>query len=104
MAQFDVYENTNHDTCEIFPYLLDIQADVLKELPTRVVVPLVLCSALNKTIPILTPQFNIIGTDVRMVTPQLVGVQIHILGTRICSLKEQRGVIIAALDLLVTGV
>lgn len=104
MAQFDVYANTNRDTSEIFPYLLDIQADVLKDLPTRVVVPLVLCSALNKTIPILTPQFKIIETEVRMLTPQLVGVQMHVLGTRICSLKERRGEIIAALDLLVTGV
>ena len=103
MAQFDVYENMNHDTCEIFPYLLDIQADVLNDLPTRVVVPLVLSSVLKKTIPILTPQFKIIETEVRMVTPQLVGVQMHVLGTRICSLKDQRGEIIAALDLLVTG-
>jgi hypothetical protein len=39
-----------------------------------------------------------------MLTPQLVGVQMHVLGTRICSLKERRGEIIAALDLLVTGV
>jgi len=103
MAQYDVYENTNHDTCEIFPYLLDIQADVLSDLPTRVVVPLVLSSVLNKTIPILTPQFKIFETEVRMVTPQLVGVQMHLLGPRICSLKDQRGEIIAALDLLVTG-
>jgi toxin CcdB len=103
MAQFDVYENMNHDTREIFPYLLDIQADVLNDLPTRVVVPLALSSVLNKTIPILTPQFKIIETEVKMVTPQLVGVQMHVLGTRICSLKDHRAEIIAALDLLVTG-
>ena len=103
MAQFDVYENMNLDTCKIFPYLLDIQADILSDLPTRIVVPLVLSSVLNKTIPILTPQFKINETEVRMVTPQLVGVQMHVLGTRICSLKDQRGEIVASLDLLVTG-
>jgi toxin CcdB len=103
MAQFDVYENTNHDTCEIFPYLLDIQADVLNDLPTRVVVPLVLSSVMNKSIPILIPQFKIIETEVRMVTPQLVGVQLAVLGTKVCSLKDHRGEIVAALDLLVTG-
>ena len=103
MAQFDVYENMNQGTRETFPYLLDIQADVLSDLPTRVVVPLVFSSVLKKTIPILTPQFNILETEVRMVTPQLVGVQLHLLGTRICSIKEQRAEIIAALDLLVTG-
>ncbi|MDD2735857.1 MAG: CcdB family protein [Desulfuromonadaceae bacterium] len=103
MAQFDVYENMDQVTCPTFPYLLDIQADILSDLPTRVVVPLVLSSVLNKSIPILTPQFAINETEVRMVTPQLVGVQTHILGSRICSLKDKRGDIIAALDLLVTG-
>lgn len=103
MSQFDVYENSNRETCETFPYLLDIQADVLSDLPTRVVVPLALSSVLTKTIPILTPQFKIMNTEVRMVTPQLVGIHIHVLGSRICSLKDRRGEIIAALDLLVTG-
>lgn len=51
MAQFDVYENTNRDTCKTFPYMLDIQAEVLNDLPTRVVVPLVSSSFLNKSIP-----------------------------------------------------
>jgi len=55
MAQYDVYENTNQETCQTFPYMLDIQADVLNDLPTRVVVPLVLSSLLKKSIPILTP-------------------------------------------------
>ena len=103
MAQFDVYENTNRDSCETFPYLLDIQADVLIDLPTRVVVPLALSSVLKKSIPVLTPLFTIGETEVRMVTPQLVGVQMNLLGARICTLKEHRGEIIAALDLLVTG-
>jgi toxin CcdB len=103
MAQFDVYENMNQDTRETFPYLLDIQADVLSDLPTRVVVPLVVSSVFKKAIPILTPQFIIIETEVRMVTPQLVGVQLHLLGSRICSIKERRTEIIAALDLLITG-
>jgi toxin CcdB len=102
MAQFNVYENSNQDTCEIFPYLLDIQADVLDDLPTRVVVPLALSSALKKTIPILTPQFKIADTEVIMVTPQLVGVPLQLLGSKVCSIKDQRAEIIAALDLLVT--
>lgn len=103
MAQFDVYENTDQNSSPTFPYLLDIQADILSDLPTRVVVPLVLSSVLNKSIPILTPPFTIMETEVKMVTPQLVGVQMHLLGSRICSLKEKRSDIVAALDLLVTG-
>jgi len=103
MAQFDVYENTNQETCQTFPYMLDIQAEVLNDLPTRVVVPLVLSALLKKTIPTLTPLFRIGETEVRMVTPQLVGVQMQILGSKLCSLKDHRDEIIAALDLLITG-
>jgi toxin CcdB len=91
------------NTREIFPYLVDIQADVLNDLPTRLVVPLVLSSVLKKTIPILTPSFKILNTEVRMVTPQLVGVPLQLLGSRIFSIKELRAEIIAALDLLITG-
>jgi hypothetical protein len=29
MAQFDVYKNTNSDTSQLFPYLLDIQNNIL---------------------------------------------------------------------------
>jgi toxin CcdB len=41
MAQFDVYENLNERTKNSIPFLLDIQNDVLKNLFTRVVIPLV---------------------------------------------------------------
>ena len=103
MAQFDVYENINPETRDIFPYLLDVQADILSNLPTRVVVPLITASAVNKPIPILNPRLEIGQTDVIMSTPQLVGVHLHVLGTRVCSLKDKRDVIITALDLLITG-
>lgn len=103
MAQFDAYENKNGETCEIFPFLLDVQSEVLSDLPTRVVVPLVLSTVLSKSIPVLTPLLKIMDVEVRMATPQLVGVHTNVLGSRICSLKDQRSEIIAALDLLFTG-
>ncbi len=103
MAQFDVYENINPETREIFPYLLDVQADILSDLPTRVVVPLVAASALNKPIPTLNPRLKIGQTGVIMATPQLVGVHMHVLGGKVCSLKDKRDVIIGALDLLFVG-
>lgn len=41
MAQFDVYINPNTATRKVIPYLLDVQADLLDTLTTRVVVPLI---------------------------------------------------------------
>ena len=38
MAQFDVYHNPNPATRKTIPYLLDVQADLLDAMATRVVV------------------------------------------------------------------
>jgi len=103
MAQFDVYENANPETSPLFPYLLDVQAEILDNLPTRVVVPLLISSAISKPIPVLNPVLEIQHTEVIMSTPQLVGIHATLLGTKVCTVKDKRGVIIAALDLLFTG-
>lgn len=39
MAQFFVYENTNRATKKTYPYLLDIQSNLLADLRTTVVIP-----------------------------------------------------------------
>jgi toxin CcdB len=104
MAQFDVYENTNSETKKTIPYLLDIQADLLDNLATRVVVPLINASAMGKAAQHLNPQFKIKRTALIMSTAELAGVSVNILGVKVCSLKGQRVEIIAALDFLFTGI
>jgi len=103
MAQFDVYVNPNPERNQTIPYLLDVQVDLLDNLATRVVVPLITVSAMGKAAKHLNPQFKIKRTSVVMSTAELAGVNLHVLGERVCSLKEQRNEIIAALDLLFTG-
>lgn len=103
MAQFDVYENTNPETKESIPYLLDVQSDLLDNLTTRVVVPLIAVAAIGKAAQYLNPQFEIERTTVIMSTAELAGVNLNALGARVCSLKEQRTAIISALDFLFTG-
>lgn len=103
MAQFDVYENPNPETKHSIPYLLDVQADLFDNLATRVVVPLITVSAMGKAAEHLNPQFTINRTSVVMSTAELAGVNLHVLGRKVCSLKEQRNEIIAALDFLFTG-
>jgi len=103
MAQFDIYENGNMETRELYPYLLDVQADILDELPTRIVIPLVSASAVKKPIPILQPELEIKGQRVYLQTAQLAGVSQNLLGSRICSARASRDQIIAALDLAFVG-
>ena len=103
MAQFDVYANPNPETKRIIPYLLDVQADLLSDLTTRVVVPLYSASAVNKAAQHLNPRFSIKRTGVIMSTAELAGVSVKNLGEKVCSLKEHRNEIIAALDFLISG-
>ena len=103
MAQFDVYDNPNPATKQTIPYLLDIQADLLDNLTTRVVVPLITASAMGKAAKHLNTQFKIKRAVLVMSTAELAGVSVNMLGEKVCSLKQQRSEIIAALDFLFTG-
>lgn len=102
MAQFDLYLNPNPETNQSIPYLLDVQADLLSNLATRLVVPLI-ASSMGKGIKHLNPVFTVKRTRVMMSTAELAGVTVKSLGEKICSLKEHRNEIIAALDFLTTG-
>ena len=100
MAQFDVYENINEKTNKQIPFLLDIQNDILKNLSSRVVIPLVIS---KEAINFLNPQFIINEIDVILSTAELASISMEILGNKVCSLKDEREEIIGAVDFLVTG-
>lgn len=104
MAQFDVYLNPNAATRKSIPYLLDVQADLLDTLATRVVVPLILAEEMGLAAKHLNPQFKIKGVAVVMSTAELAGVPNRSLGDKVTTLKSKRDEIIAALDMLFTGI
>ena len=100
MAQFDVYVNTNKATVAFFPYLLDVQNDLLGSLKTRVVVPLGLGITPIKH---LNPIFEIEGKNVVMSTADMAGISLNSCGKKVLSLESKRNEIIDALDFLVNG-
>lgn len=105
MAQFAVYKNINPATSAAVPLLLNVQSDLLAELGTRVVVPLYVASAMQgKILKTLTPQFAIEGELYMMMTPQMAGIANKQLGPMVADLSARRDEIIAALDLLITGI
>ncbi|MFZ5698964.1 MAG: CcdB family protein [Pseudomonadota bacterium] len=105
MPQFAVHKNTNAATKAAVPFLLDVQSDLIAELSTRVVVPLYTAAAMKgKTLKTLTPMFEIEGKQYVMMTPQLAGIAKKQLGAQVSDLSAQRDDIIAALDLLITGI
>ncbi|RPH62526.1 MAG: plasmid maintenance protein CcdB [Burkholderiales bacterium] len=104
MPQFDVYRNPDARSRARFPFLLDIQSDLLESLATRVVVPL--AAATDDTTPIarLMPVFEIEGRHVVMRTAEIAGVPRKAIGAQVGSLAGHRHEIVAALDVLVSGV
>ena len=105
MAQFDVYRNQNPASRSRIPFLLDVQSDLLEPLATRVLVPLCRPRVLQgKVAERLNPVFEVEGRKVVMLAPELAGVAARAVGERVCSLAAERAAIIAALELVFTGI
>mgnify|MGYP006291293315 CR=1 FL=1 len=104
MAQFDIHENTNIASREHTPYLLNVQADVLSELATRVVVPLRAKTGREKTvISRLHPVISFAGVDYIAVVTEMAAVPASLLGPRVDAARAHRAELNVALDLLLTG-
>ena len=105
MPQFAVYKNKNAATRTRFPFLLDIQSDLLDPLATRVVVPLEPAGAAgSRSMQPLTPAIRVAGKNYLMITPQLAGVTARELGPVVADASADRSTIVAALDFLICGV
>lgn len=104
MARFDIYRNPSPGARET-PYLLDVQADLLDGLDTRVVIPLRRrdCVA-STTLPSdLTPTMVVEGVLCMLETPKLAAVPRRVLKSRVCSVADRSTDIVAALDFLFQG-
>lgn len=105
MPQFAVHGNPNGATRSTIPLLLDVQSDLLKTLNTRVVIPLYKPAAVQDgIIETLTPSVEVDGDTYIAVTPELAGISKKSLGAQIADLSHCRYDIVAALDLLITGI
>ncbi len=103
MAQFDLLINRDSQSAAKYPYLLDLQADLLGRLPTRVVAPVRAASASRPTVSRLNPTVVVDGNEFVVVFQELAAVPASYPGTVVGSLKGQRAELIAAIDLLFTG-
>jgi toxin CcdB len=105
MPQFSAYRNKNAATRARFPFLLDIQSDLLDPLATRVVVPLAAAApARSRSMQTLTPAIRVEGKNYLMITPQLAGVATRELGPVVADASAYRPAIIAALEFLISGI
>lgn len=98
MARFDVYKMPDGEG-----YLLDIQADLLSHLNSRVVVPLLPAAIAPQPAKILNPCFAVAGEPLVMTTQFIAAVPASILRTPIMNLQAKHDEIVAATDFLMQG-
>ncbi len=98
MAKHDVYPNPNGSG-----YLLNVQADLLDGMNTRIVVPLLPMKDAPTPAKDLNPIFNIENNQVVMVTQFLAAVPVSILSNSSANLSEQYTEITRALDMAFQG-
>ncbi|MEY0728586.1 CcdB family protein [Providencia rettgeri] len=87
-----------------YPYLLDIQSNIIDLLNTRLVIPLFDSRLVKKPLPArLNPQLVINGQVFILMTHQMACVPHSLLGKEIVDLSSQRDTIKHAIDLLIDG-
>lgn len=105
MAQFDYYANTDKDTKNTYPFIVDVQDALLNGLNSRVVIPLTSLANLEKSYPKnLCPEITIESKEYLLLTHQMASVSTRALSNCQGSLAHIRTEIISAIDFLITGI
>jgi toxin CcdB len=98
MARFDVYQLQPSGTL-----VLDCQADLLSDLQTRFIIPLLPATNSPKAADRLNPIFDINGNEMVLFPQFAATVNMRELGNSIYSLANADAQIFAAIDMLVSG-
>ncbi len=101
MAQYDVYRADG--TSDDVPFVVDIQSDILRDLATRVVIPLFRQGSFAP-IADLNPVVTVSGERHVLVTQQIGAVPLTTLKTRAGSLAGDWHRISRAVEALLSGV
>ena len=104
MAQLSVHRNPDSGSSSEVPFVLILQHDLLVDLATVVVAPLFEAHAFGTPAAILNPTFVIEDRRVVLSTAELAGISRSAFGEEVATLTHERGNVMAALDLLFTGI
>ena len=105
MAQFDVYLNPSKHTRNTYPFILDIQNELIEDIATRIVVPLGRAKYFShEEMKGLTPKIEVEGASLLIMIPQIASMPTKVLQEPIGTLLHMRDEIISALDFSITGI
>jgi toxin CcdB len=102
-SQFDVFKNPDPASASSHPYLIILQANGLANLNTRIVAPLVA----PKRLPLferLMPEVTVAKSRYVIDVTNIGVVPAHELSKPIANLESERYRIVAAVDLVFTGI
>ncbi|EMB4322065.1 CcdB family protein [Pluralibacter gergoviae] len=100
--QYVIYRNKSNRAA--YPYLLDIQSDIIDELDTRLVVPLYPTAKVsNVPVKRLTPSLTVEGEDYLVMTHEMAAIRLTQLGDEVMNARPYRQRIRDALDFIIDG-
>lgn len=103
--QYDVYDNPSPRMRDQYPYVVDIQSDLLSSLATRMVAPLAVTSLAAHDLPRqLCPVIPVKGRNLMLVAFEAAPLGRRLLKNKRASVKHRASDIIAAMDAVMSGV
>lgn len=105
MAQLDYYRNPDPNTNKWAPYFVDLQHEMLSDLKTRIMAPLVeLPTNYSQALTRANPVVKIDGQNLLLSVTEMGAVSLTELGEPIGKLDVERETVLGAIDLLFTGI
>ena len=103
--QFDVFENPSPRMREVYPYVVDVQSDLLSALATRMVVPLAVTALASQNLPRqLGPLISVNDKPLMLVPFEAAPLDKRLLKAEITSIRDRSHEIIAAMDAVLSGI
>jgi len=103
MHTFKVHTNNAQSSAK-YPYVIDVQAPILDELSTRMVIPLVSKKLFGDAgMKLLNPEITIKNIEYLILAQQLTAVPKEYLGDVVEGTKVDREKLLSAIDFLITG-
>ena len=90
---------------DLYPYVVDIQSELLASLSTRMVMPLSITQlSVDKVPRKLCPMISILGQKFMLIPYEAAPLDKKLLRNRSASAKAQASEIVAAMDAVISGV
>ena len=103
--QYDVYPNPSARLRVVYPFVLDVQSDLLKALATRMVVPLAVTGLSASSLPHrLCPMVTVQEQSLMLVPFEAAPLDKRHLKVKVCSVRQHANEIVAAMDAVMSGI